>query len=44
MRILVYENIYCPLFPALSDPLQLPANVQGGVYAQTALVRPGLLL
>lgn len=43
MRILVYENI-CLLFPALSDPLQLPANVQGGVYAQTALVRPGLLL
>lgn len=29
---------------ALSDPLQLPAHVQGGVHAQAALSGSGLLL
>lgn len=31
------------LFSALSDPLQLPAHVQGGVYAEASLFGPGLL-
>lgn len=30
--------------PAVSDPLQLPAHVQGGVHAQAALPRSGLLV
>lgn len=32
------------LLSALPDPLQLPADVQGGVHAQAALPGPGLLL
>lgn len=33
-----------PTPPAISDPLQLPAHVQGGVHAQAALPRSGLLV
>lgn len=38
----VYILYTVSVLTALSDPLQLPADVQGGVYAQTALFGPGL--